>query len=307
MSRPSIAVLGSCVIDLIVSVPRLPVLGETLIGSDASIHVGGKGVNQAIGVARSDAEATMIGRIGDDPFGESVLDALDAEGIDREHVVVDRDATTGLGLPLVEPSGANAIVFTPGANGRITPLNVAAAEPAIRRADMLLLQLELPTDSAVAAARAASEAGTRILLNAAPAVPVPSALVGSVDLLVVNEIEARQLAGEGAPEGQLNGVIADLFEAWRPEAVVVTLGEDGVLVRDSSGTRSFAAFAVASIDAVGAGDAFCAGLAVEICRGARLDEAVAYGQAAGALATTKRGAGPAIPRRSEIVAILTPA
>jgi ribokinase len=302
MTQPSIVVLGSCVIDLVLSVPTLPVRGETMIADASAMFVGGKGVNQAIAAARSEAHATMIGRVGADPFGTHIIEALDAAGVDRHHVLVDPTAMTGLGVPLVDPSGANAIVFVAGANDQVSESDVAAAEPAIRAADMLLLQLELPAEIALAATRVAANAGTKVLLNAAPAVPIPPGLAGAVDVLVVNEIEARQLAG--GHDGSLGDVVVRLADVWDPAIVIVTLGEEGVFVHDRSGVRGWPAFAVDSLDAVGAGDAFCAGLAVELCRGTPLDGAVAYGQAAGALTTAKPGAVPAIPTRAEIIAFM---
>ncbi|MGH3626691.1 MAG: ribokinase [Sciscionella sp.] len=304
MTRPRIVVLGSCVVDLLVSVPRRPATGETVIATDFSMFAGGKGLNQAVGVARSGGDATLIGRIGEDPFGATAIEALDQAGVSREFLMQDPDARTGLGLPLVEPSGANAIVFVPGANACVGVSDVAAAAPAIRRADMLLLQLELPVETAVEAARVAAATATRVLLNAAPAVPVPPVLLGLVDLLVVNEIEAGQLAGRGGTDASTADVASELFRRWEPAAVVVTLAHDGVLIVDLHGARTFPAYAVDTVDAVGAGDAFCAGFAVELCRGESCDDALVYAQAAGALTVTKRGAEPAIPRRAEIDAFM---
>jgi ribokinase len=300
MTGPSIAVLGSCVVDLVVSVPRLPRTGETLIASDMGMFAGGKGLNQAIGAVRSGADATLIGRIGPDPFGQFLTNALDRAGVSRKLVTVDRQAKTGLGLPLVEPSGQNAIVFVSGANGRVNASDVAAAVDAISDADMLLLQLELPPESALEAAGVAAAAGTKVLLNSAPAAPIPSELVGMADVLVANEAEARELSKDSgiAP---LEDLVFQLFAIWEPTALVVTRGEKGVVVHDRTGIRTFPAFAVDSIDAVGAGDAFCAALAVELCRGTPIDKAIVYGQAAGALTVTRSGAEPAIPKRSEIV------
>ena len=285
--------------DLVVHAARRPDMGETVIATDSSLFVGGKGLNQAVGAARSDAETTLIGRIGRDPFGMSITQALDRSGVSRAFLIEDPDVMTGIGLPLIDPAGANSIVFVSGANGRVDVSDIHAAAPAIKNADMLLLQLELPVETAVEAAQLAGKLNTKVLLNTAPAVEVPSPLVGLADLVVANEIEARQLAGEHGSAG-IATVAQHLFRTWRPAAMLVTLGADGVLVCDSRGLRTFSAFRVDPVDTVGAGDAFCAGLAVELSRGANVDRALAYAQASAALSVTRRGAEASIPRRNEI-------
>jgi ribokinase len=286
--------------DLVVRAPRRPLPGETLVGSSFERFLGGKGFNQAVAAARAGAATTMIGRLGADDYGAAFLDALAADGIDARHVVVDPDGGTGIGLPLVEDSGENSIVIVPRANAGVGAADAAAARDAIAAADVLLLQLELPAESAREAAAIARAAGTYVVLDPAPAVADLSAFAGLVDLLVPNEGEAATASGvDGDPAAQAAALAAALGCA-----VVVTLGAEGVLVLDGAGPERVAGHAVDVVDSVGAGDTFCGVLGARLALGDDLGAAVVRANAAAALCVTRAGAEPSIPTVAAVDALL---
>jgi ribokinase len=302
--RQRIAVVGAFNLDLVFWAERRPQRGESLIGRRFGMFPGGKGFNQAVAAARLGAEVTMIGRLGTDSFAEPFLDTLATEGIGTRYVVRDPDEGTGVASPVVEADGSNSIVLVPRANMRLTPDDVDAAAPAIRAADALLFQLETPPDASLRAAELAREGGARVIFNPAPAVPFPEGLWPLCNLLVPNEIEVAMLAGHPAddPTGA-----ARVLLARGPQAVVVTLGDQGALLVTAAGEQRFAPHRVEVVDSVAAGDAFCGGLAVRLAEGAPLAEAVCFANAAGALAVTVAGAAPSMPRRAAVEALLSEA
>jgi ribokinase len=297
-----ITVLGSLVMDLVVEVPRMPVPGEALTAGRLAIVPGGKGANQAIAAARLGADIAMIGTVGDDPFGQQLLALLDSEGIDRAHVRMAPDVPTGVAMPMVLPDGQNSIIVAPSANFAVTVAEIERAASAIAGADMLLLQHEVPDEANLAAARIAASAGVPVLLNPAPARPIGPDLLACVDVLVPNEVEAAMLCGDGpqGPAAQARALYRDPMRA-----VVVTLGEAGAASFDGSIEAAHPAFAVRAIDTVGAGDAFIGAFAIALCDGVDLATAIRFASAAGALATLRRGASPAMPWRTDLEAFLT--
>jgi ribokinase len=291
-----VCVVGSFMMDLLIRAPRRPQPGETVIGTSFQRILGGKGYNQALAAARAGASTTMIGRLGDDEYGREFLAGLAGEGVGATGVVVDPVHGTGVGAPVVEDSGENSIVVVPRANGALTAADIDAAADLIAEADVLLLQLELPPSTAAAAARVARRTDTRVILNPAPASGAHPELRGLVDVLVPNEHEARTLLGEAAVDA------VRLAHLWACD-VVVTTGGAGCVVANGSEPIAIPTFPVESIDTVGAGDAFCGALAAWLAGGSDLADALPYANAAGAIAVTRPGAGPSMPRRDEIVAL----
>jgi ribokinase len=285
-----VVVVGSFMMDLVARTSALPKPGETVIGDSFAMFLGGKGFNQALAAARGadlrhPCDVAMVGRVGDDDFGRRFLASLDAEGIDRRGVSVDPTIGTGVGLPVVEASGQNAIIVIPQANHALTPELLPA--DLIAEASVLLLQWELPEAVAVAAARIGREAGATVVLNPAPAVGDIGRFAGLIDVLVPNESEAAVL-------GDVGGV-----------AVVLTLGEKGARVVERDGTTTdIDPHDVECVDTVGAGDAFCGALVASLASGASLVEAARIGNAAGACAVTVEGAEPSMPRRAAVDALL---
>lgn len=297
-----VCVVGSFMMDLVASAPRRPMPGETLVGTDFSSYLGGKGFNQAVAAARAGARTSLIGRLGDDEFGATFRDALRIEEIRSDGVVVDGEAGTGVGLPVVEPDGQNSIIIVPRANLRVDVRQIESARGAIAEADVLLLQLELPVETALAAARIARQAGTSVVLNPAPSAALPDTLLACVDIVVPNEVELIGLAG--LPGADIEDAARVLQRRWRTD-VVVTLGSHGVLVlRGEQPSFRVAPHSVLAVDTVGAGDTFCGNLGASLSRGEDLLGAVDFANAAAALAVTRHGAAEAAPRRPEVQAFL---
>lgn len=295
-----VVALGSCVVDLVFRMPRLPGRGETLFARSAGIYPGGKGLNQAIAARRLGAETTLIANLGDDLFGHYLLELLSGEGVDTRYVARDAANGTGFAAPVVFDDGENSILSAPQANLALQTALVEAAREAIAAAGALLLQFEAPMEANIAAARIARAAGTRVVLNPAPVVAHPPELLALADVLVVNEVEAAMLAGGTHPAAQARTLLGGR------ELAVVTLGEQGAVFATASGEAGVVeAFPVQAIDSVGAGDAFCAALAVALCEGQAAGAAVRFAAAAGALAVTVAGAATSLPRREAVDRLLS--
>jgi ribokinase len=295
-----LAVVGSANLDLTVRVPRLPTPGETVVGGDLVRGLGGKGANQAVAAVGLGAAVTLVAAVGDDATGDEVRERLDAAGLDLTHVRRLDGVPSGVALIQVRGDGENTVTVSAGANARLVPTPEAAR--VVGAADAVLLQLEVPVGTALAAARAASGL---VVLNAAPLPPPGSAAAGElggllaeVDVLVVNEGEAAGLldaeeppaGGTDVVDGERWAAVARRLRDLGPSTVVVTLGAHGAVAVDGAGAHRVGAFEVEAVDAVGAGDAFCAELAVSLAAGRDLGAAVRRACAAGALATTGEGA-----------------
>jgi ribokinase len=285
---------------MVVPVPHHARPGETVLGGDHLSTPGGKGANQAVAAARLGRSVAMVGRVGDDDTGRMLRAALDSEGVDVSHTRVTATAPSGIAMISVDPVGENSIVVSPGANARLAPADIDAASELIQDADVLLCQLEVPLESVTAAARRAL--GT-VILNPAPARRLPAELLDSVDVLVPNRVELASLTD--APEPASREEAAELASRVAgPSLVIVTLGADGALVMEARATTHVAGFDVEVVDTTGAGDAFCGALADAMVRGASTSGAVRWATAAGALATTKKGAQGAMPRAAEVESVL---
>ncbi|HUR07403.1 MAG TPA: ribokinase [Nonomuraea sp.] len=290
MRELELVVVGSLNMDLTVPVTRLPGRGETVAGAAAVRAAGGKGANQAVAAARLGARVRLVGQVGDDALGRELLTAVAREGVDVSGVR-QAPAATGLAMIVVEDGGENMITVARGANGllRLTDLDLIGA-------DALLLQLEIPVAACLASARRARAHGVPVILNAAPYTQGLEELLTQVDLLIVNEGEAAALNGGTDPAALL---------ALGPRAAVVTLGERGARGQDASGACQVPTFPVPAVDAVGAGDTFCAQLALAYAAGLPLAQAIRRACAAGALATTGHGAQTAMPTGGQVERLLT--
>jgi ribokinase len=288
MDRPgaggAVCVVGSANLDLVAATARLPAPGETVLGTDFAQHAGGKGLNQAVAAARAGATTTFIGAVGDDDAARVLLAELAAAGIDTSLVGV-RQRPTGRAVITVDERGENSIVVVPGANGEVTV-------DALPAAAVVLAQLEVPVAAVADALRLARAAGAITVLNPAPAARLEADLLRLVDVLVPNEHEVALLGS------------ADRLLAGGVGAVVTTLGGAGVRVVTPDGAWHVAPFHVLPVDTTGAGDAFCGTLAARLAAGDALDAAVRVASAAGALATTRRGAVPSMPHAAEVAALL---
>jgi len=302
-----IVVVGSANVDLVVQAPHIPRPGETVLGRDFVMALGGKGANQAVGVARLGAEVVFLARVGKDSFGDQCLDGCAREGINTSYISLDPEEATGVALIVVANDGENSIAVASGANMRLTPELIADASEAFEGADGVLLQLEIPIETVVEAARIGRKHGIPVVLNPAPAQPLQSELLSLVDVLTPNRIELAQLLGVSE-----NEVMAMDDERLAKHAlglgvpsVVITLGKEGALAAGSWGWTRVPSFAVETVDTTAAGDAFNAGLAVALGRGgSNLPEATRYACACGALATTKFGAQPSLPDEEAVQHLL---
>jgi len=298
----SIVVVGSSNTDLIVPAARLPTSGETILGGDLVMAPGGKGANQAVAAARLGAEVTFVARIGDDIFGRAALDNFQREGLKTDYVFRDASAPSGVALIVVGPNGQNLIAVAPGANGRLSLADIEVASPALAQARIVLLQLETPLETVLAAARAGPAAGSTVILNPAPAQQLPADLLRMANIITPNETEAALLTGS---YGETPEAAAAELLAQGVETVIVTLGEAGVLVATAPDQmRRAPGFRVKAVDATAAGDAFNGGLAVALARGESLDSAIRYSQAVAAISVTRLGAQPSLPTEAEVQALL---
>jgi ribokinase len=307
MIRYDVCVLGSFMKDLVASAVRRPLPGETLHGTGFAEFLGGKGVNQAIAAARMGARTAIVGTIGEDRYGEEFLELLTSDGVDTDWVVRHPELGTGVGLPLVLPDGSNSIIIVSRANAAITPADIEAAAEVLTASTVLSVQLELPVDASRAALRLASAAGATTILTPAPVGPVDASLASYVDILVPNEVEAAALTGlDCDDESQVPVIARKLADEWDLRGCVVTLGSRGAFVVDrSTGAEVWVGpHRVATVDTVGAGDAFCGSLAASVASGAELVDAVRLANAAGALSTTAKGAADSAPDRATALALL---
>jgi len=300
----NVAVVGSLNMDLVARAPRIPRPGETIIGGDFVTVPGGKGANQAVAAARLGAQVSMVGRVGRDVFAGPLLDNLAAAGVDHTFVTHDPKAATGVALIVVDDAGQNSIVVTSGANMRLSPADVDAAETAIATSDTLLLQLESPVETVMRAAKVAQVHGVTVILNPAPARSLPEALLSLVDVLVPNESETALLTGLPIENQAQAEAAAAALLSLGVGTVILTLGERGALLAQEGEAVVFPAFDVTPVDTTAAGDAFVGGFAVALAEGRVLSEAVRWGNAAGALATTKLGAQTSLPDRRDLEMML---
>lgn len=296
---PTICVVGSSNIDLTSRVPRLPKLGETLVGHSFYMGFGGKGANQAVMAAKLGARVTMVTKLGHDLFGESVLNNYREQGIDTTFVLFDPTRSSGVAPIFVDDEAHNFLVIVPGANQGLSPADVQCAREAILAADTLVCQLEVPVETTLEAFRIARAARVRTILNPAPAVPLPDELMRLTDICAPNEVEAEMLTGQ--PVGTIEEAKAaarKLLERG-PQAVILTMGERGALAMSRERVDHFPALQVEAVDPTGAGDAFIGSVAVFLSEGASLDVAVRRANAIAALSVTRMGAQVSFPGRVE--------
>lgn len=299
-----VTVVGSLNVDMVTRVPRFPGPGETILGSSLRTVPGGKGANQAVAAARLGAQVSMVGKVGRGGFGELLLSSLRKSRVDCSHVTQSSWSTTGTALILVDETGQNNIVVVPGVNMQLSPADIGRARHAITSADVLLLQLEIPLDAVASAVEMAHARGVSVVLNPAPAQPLPPDLLSSVDVLVPNESETHVLTGISVESEAQMQEAARALQDLGVGAVILTLGERGAMLARNGKTQVIPAFDVKTVDSTAAGDAFMAGFSVALAEGRPLEEAVRWGNAGGALAATKLGAQPSLPHRGDVERLL---
>jgi ribokinase len=306
MSR-SIVVVGSLNADLVVRMQRFPDAGETVIGESFASYPGGKGANQAYGVAKLGGRVAMVGQVGNDTQGAWLKQHLADAGVDVSHVRADSAAATGVAVIAIDGSAQNRIVITPGANGSLSAERLDASAALIAKADFLLLQLEIPLPAVERAARLAKEAGAVVILDPAPAAPLGPGLLQWVDYITPNETELLALT-RGSRPGVLARVEAvrraGQLRALGAKGVIVKLGAAGAVLVSERGEHLWPAFPVTAVDTTAAGDAFNAAFAFALADGQTEQDAGRFATAAAAISVTRAGAQPSMPSRTEVEALL---
>ena len=294
-----VVVVGSLNLDIVIGLARMPDSGETVLGERLDQHAGGKGLNQAVSIARLGVPVAMIGALGTDSAGTWLREIVRREGIDDAGVATV-DGSSGTAVIEVDSAGANRIVVIPGANAAVTAEQVSAAIAAVDDVGVVLTQGEVPLEAIAAAMRAGRAIGATTILNPAPALALPDELLHDVDYVIPNEHEAALLTG------MVTSTAADATDAARAlvhrgaGCAVVTRGARGSVWATSGSSGSAGAFRVVPVDTVAAGDAFCGGLAAALAEGRSLSEALRWGSAAGALAATAEGAVTSLPDREAV-------
>jgi len=288
-TEPHIVVVGSANIDLTTFTDHMPRPGETIFGREFHLGFGGKGANQAVAARLCGARVSMVARVGDDLFGPATIRNYEARGIDASRVLITKGVSSGVAPIFVDRSGQNRILVVKGANDRLLPADVDAAADLLRKADCIVLQLEVPLETVYHTLRFARQHGIRTILNPAPGQPVDLAEVANADYVIPNETEAEALSGMP---------VHNVPEAWTCAAslverglrrVIVTLGENGALCADGGGVRHVAPHRVQPVDTTGAGDAFIGSLACFLAGGYEENDAIARANVYAALSTLAVG------------------
>lgn len=300
MAKPVITVVGSFAVGLTIRTSHMPVFGETLAGSDFDMGPGGKGSNQAVGVARLGASSYFAGIIGADKLGEIATDLYAREGVDTTYLRRTNQMATGVGFIILNHAGANGIILDMAANTLMDAAFVDEVEPHIRRSSVVMTVLEIPAVAAARAMELGRKHGIRTILNPAPATPLDDAVLRQVDYLTPNETELRILLGLAPDDPTPTLELAQCLQQRGPGSLIVTQGENGALILTGEQTEHVPGVAVGVVDTTGAGDAFNAGLAIALAEGKTLAEAVRYANCAGAIACTQLGVIPSLGTRVQV-------
>lgn len=299
-----ILVIGSSNMDLVVQVPRCPAAGETLFGSSFTTNYGGKGANQAVAVARIGSGVTFMTKLGNDTFGQQMRQHFSEEGMDLTHILTDAESPTGTALITVENKGENRIIVVPGANARLTENDAESLSAEINSCRFVLTQLEIPLPTVLHIAEMTSAAGKQLILNPAPARPLPNSLLQKVFLITPNETEAEILTGIRVSDAESARRAALWFREKGVQQIVITMGSQGAFVFTDDFQGMVPSYKVKAIDTTAAGDVFNGALTVALSEGKTTADAARFGCAASALAVMRPGAQSSIPTRTEIDAFL---
>ncbi|MEO8270126.1 MAG: ribokinase [Aureliella sp.] len=300
LKPPIVAVLGSINMDLVVRCQSLPVGGQTLAADSAHEVCGGKGANQAVAAAKVGGDVRMIGRVGDDLFAQRLLANLQDQQVNCDAVSPTRNCASGLAIVVVEASGQNSIMLVAGANAKVSVADVERFRHLIESADVLLLQLEIPTDSVLAAIQIASSAGVRCILDPAPVASCWTDELLQVDFICPNETEASAITGLPVRSVEEAVTAAKQLQLRGAKNVAITLGECGSILLAGNASHHIEATAIEAVDTTAAGDAYTGAFAVRWAETDDILEAVRFASVAGAIAATRHGAQPSIGTRKEI-------
>ncbi|MGQ8708282.1 ribokinase [Serratia sp. TSA_198.1] len=304
METGKLVVLGSINADHILNIEQFPRPGETVIGKQYKVAFGGKGANQAVAAGRSGADIAFIACVGADDIGERIRLQLATDRIDTQPIEAIADNTTGVALIFVNAEGENVIGIDAGANAAVTPDYLARYQQRVIEADALLMQLESPLETVMAAARLAKQHQTQVILNPAPARELPDELLALVDMITPNETEAQRLTGIAIANDDDAARAAKALHDKGIGTVIITLGSRGVWLSDNGNGKLVPGFKVKAVDTIAAGDTFNGALVTALLEGKTMANAVRFAHAAAAIAVTRPGAQPSVPWREEIDAFL---
>ncbi len=304
METGKLVVLGSINADHILNVEQFPTPGETVIGKQYKVAFGGKGANQAVAAGRSGANIAFIACVGGDDIGARIRQQLAADRIDTRPVEAIADSTTGVALIFVNGEGENVIGINAGANAAVTPDYLGRHRQTVIDAEALLMQLESPLETVIAAANLAKQHHTQVILNPAPARDLPDALLAMIDIITPNETEAQRLTGVTVNSDEDAARAAQALHGKGIATVIITLGRRGVWLSEDGSGRRIPGFSVQAVDTIAAGDTFNGALVTALLEGRPMVDAVQFAHAAAAIAVTRPGAQPSVPWRQEIDAFL---
>lgn len=300
MATGKLVVLGSINADHILNIEQFPQPGETVIGKQYKVAFGGKGANQAVAAGRSGADIAFIACVGADDIGERVRQQLATDRIDTQPIEAIADSTTGVALIFVNAEGENVIGIDAGANAAVTPDYLARYQQKVIDADALLMQLESPLETVIAAASLAKQHQTQVILNPAPARELPDELLTMIDMITPNETEAQRLTGIAVNNDDDAARAAQALHDKGIATVIITLGSRGVWLSENGKGKLVPGFKVKAVDTIAAGDTFNGALVTALLEGKVMADAVRFAHAAAAIAVTRPGAQPSVPWREEI-------
>lgn len=299
-SRQQILVVGSSNTDMVIKAAHLPRPGETILGGTFFMNPGGKGANQAVAIARLGGAVTFICKTGSDIFGHQSQQLFEEEGINTSYVFSDSENPSGVALITVDEKAENCIVVASGANANLLPSDLAKAEEAIEQADLVLMQLEVPMETVRFVANIAWQKGKKVILNPAPAHPLPADLLRHLYLITPNETEAEMITGVKITDESSAGEAARLLSEMGVQHVIITLGSKGALIYSDGKAEMVPALKVEAVDTTAAGDVFNGALTVALSEGRSLKEAARFACKASAISVTRVGAQSSAPYRNEV-------
>ena len=298
-----ILVIGSSNTDLIAKVKKFPVAGETIEGISYMEARGGKGANQALAAHKLGGNVSFITCLGDDSNGQNALDYYKAQGLDVSSSKIVKDIPSGTAMILVDESGENCIIITPGANNMLSPEYILQVEEKIIETDFLVLQMEIPYDTVKLICKLARKHGKKVILNVAPARELDEELLKNVEILVVNETEAEMISGEKIEISGKEKVVEKLL-SMGATTVILTLGQAGSMVKNHEMEKHVCAFKVEAMDTTAAGDTFCGALAARLSKEEDWAKTLKFASAASAICVTRMGAQPSVPTEKEVIDFL---
>ncbi len=300
--KKKIIVIGSCNTDMVVKSERLPLPGETILGGDFFMNPGGKGANQAVAAARLGADTTLVCKVGEDLFGSNAIAIFEKEGINTSFIYKSSDKPSGIALINVDKNGENCIAVASGANGELSVDDIKSVKKEIEEASYLLLQLEIPVETVLFAAKLAYEAGTKVILNPAPAPksPLPEELFKYIDIIIPNETETQLITNVKITDIESAETAMNKILDKGVKNIIITMGSRGAVTQENNELIHIPAYKVKAIDTTAAGDTFCGALCVGLTDGLSLCEAIKFASKASSISVTRMGAQSSMPYRKEL-------